>query len=487
MAHINFVDTTLRDGHQSLWGMRLQVGMALPVTPLIDQVGYEVVDVTGSSMMEVLIRYCHEDPWEGLDLIVGSMPNSRFRAGMRCNGIVTFSVTPDALMDLWVRQLCEHGVDTFWIFDCLLHNISKTHRLAKVAKDYDAIVVAALMYTASPVHTDAFYAEEAGLYAASPDVDRLIVYDTGGVLTPERIRTLVPAVQAKANGKPIEIHSHNVVGISPLTYLEAIEHGIRTIHTCNPPLANGPSLPSVLTMAHNVELAGHSHGLDLSFCEPIREHFEKVAKTAGFPLGVPNEYNLFNYEHQIPGGMTGTFRNQLAQHGMPDKLDAVLRETAVVRRELGYPGMATPFSQLVGTQAVLNIVSGERYSVIPDEVIQYAAGHYGDPVAPVEPDIMDKIMSAPRAKEIASEPPSQPSLEDLRKELGKALSNDELILRALVPETDIEKMKAAGPVKRDYPTLSSPELEQVADIIRTVDAKFYQVRRDNMLLELRRR
>jgi oxaloacetate decarboxylase alpha subunit len=192
------------------------------------------------------------------------------------------------------------------------------------------------------------------------------------------------------------------------------------------------------------------------------------------------------YEHQIPGGMTGTFKNQLAQHGMPEKLDEVLHETAVVRRELGYPGMATPFSQLVGTLAVLNVVTGERYSVIPDEVIQYAAGYYGEPVAPIEPDILDKIMSAPRAKEIARREPPQPSLEDLRRELGRHLSDDELILRALVPQSHIEEMHAAGPVRRDYLGLSSPEITQVEELMRSMTNSYVQFTNEKMSVTLRR-
>ena len=486
MADIEFIDTTLRDGHQSLWGLRLQTGMALPVAPLFDAVGYEVIDLTGSSMMEVLVRYCHEDPWEGLDLLIGQMPKSRFRAGMRSNGIVTFSVTPDALMDLWIRTLCRHGIDTFWIYDVLHYNIDKTHRLARIAKEHDAMVVAALMFTSSPVHTDAFYAERAARYCASEDVDRIVIYDTGGVLTPERVRTLVPAITARVPGTTLEIHSHNVVGMSPSSYLEAIEQGVHVVHTCNPPLANGPSLPSVVTMARNVVHAGHRHRLDVSLFAPIRDHLEAVAKRAGFPLGVPSEYDLRCYEHQVPGGMTGTFRNQLAQHGMSERLDEVLREIAVVRRELGYPGMATPFSQLVGTLAVLNIVTGERYSVIPDEVIQYAAGHYGEPVAPIEPDILDRIMQAPKAAAIAGAQAPQPSLDELRAKLGRHLSDEELILHALVPRSDIEKMHRAGPVARHYETLASSEVDQVKALMRTTGVDHLELATAEFSLTLKR-
>ena len=485
MAEVHFVDQTLRDGQQSLWGMQMQAGMALPVTPLIDRVGYAAVDFVGSSMMEVLVRNRQEDPWEGLDLIAASMPHSRLRGGMRNTGIISMSVTPTAVMDLWVRTLCRHGVKSFWVFDMLHWNIDKTNRLAKVAKEFGAEIVAGLMYTLSPVHTDAFYAEKAKLLSASPDVDGLIVYDASGVLLPARARTLIPAVQKGCHGKPLEIHCHNVTGLSPLTYLTAIELGITTIHTCSRPLANGASLPSVEGMVRNVTLAGHKSALDARLLEPIAVHFEQVARTAGFPLGVPNEYDLQVFEHQIPGGMTGTLRNQLAQHGMEDRLDEVLRETAVVRRELGYPGMATPFSQLVGILAVLNIVTGKRYSVVPDEVIQYAAGHYGQPVAPIDANVLDRIMSAPRAKEVSSAVPQEPTLAELRRPFGP-VSDEELILRLLIPETFIAKMRAAGPVRRDYAALASPELERVRQMMTASAARELELGSEGLTLSLRR-
>ncbi|MGH8516462.1 MAG: pyruvate carboxylase, partial [Panacagrimonas sp.] len=163
----------------------------------------------------------------------------------------------------------------------------------------------------------------------------------------------------------------------------------------------------------------------------------------------------------------------------------VFRETAVVRRELGYPGMATPFSQLVGIQAVLNIVTGKRYETVPDEVIQYAAGYYGHTVAPIEPNVLDKIMSAPRAKNILANPPGQPTIEELRKQYGTD-DDDELILRALVPQADIEKMRAAGPIKTTYPLLSSPELEQVARLMRIAKSPVVQLTMGGMSVGLSR-
>ncbi|MFC3228158.1 hypothetical protein ACFOGJ_13010 [Marinibaculum pumilum] len=486
MAHIEFVDQTLRDGQQSLWGMRMKAGMALPVTPLIDRVGYRVVDLTGSSMFEVLIKYCDEYPWDGLDLLTASMPNSRIRAGMRSNACVTFAITPDALMDLWVRSLCRHGISSFWIYD-VLFNIDKMHRLARVAKDEaGAEVAAAINFSNSPVHTDAYYGEKARLLAASPDVDTLLIYDTAGCLLPERVPGLVRSIKANANGKPIELHSHNVAGLSSWAYLEAVKEGVTILHTASHPLANGPSMPSTQIMRHNTRLLGHTDSLDDRLMAEVEAHLTKVAKTAGLPIGVPNEFDLSAYHHQIPGGMTGTFKNQLAQHGMPEKLDAVLEETGRVRRELGYPGMMTPFSQLVGTLAVLNVVLGERYRVIPDEVIKYACGHYGQPVAPIDPEVLNRIEDAPRYREIRDDPPAQPSLDELRQEYGAHLSDEELLLQILVPPHEIAKARAAGPVERAYPVLDSGTAQFANELMRGSGAAYLSLETGDFAFSARR-
>lgn len=485
MAHVEFLDETMRDGQQSLWGMRMQAGMALPVSPLIDRTGFRVIDLAGSSMMEVLIRHCRENPWEGLDLLVQSMPRTPIRGGMRSNASVTFGVTPDSLMDAWMRQLNRHGVRSFWIYD-VLFNTDKTHRLAKVAKEFGSEVAGAIMYTLSPVHTDEYYADKADKLSASPDIDTLLLYDTAGTLDKERLKTLLPAIVAKARGKKIEFHSNNILGMSAKAYLDSIELGVSILHTASRPMANGPSVPSTEIMVKNIELKGHTHSLDKSLFKPVADHFEAVGKAAGYLVNQYNEYDILSIEHQIPGGMTGTLKAQLAQHNMSDKLDEVLAETAQVRRELGYPGMATPFSQLVGTLAVLNIVSGKRYAIVPDEVIQYAAGFYGKPVAPIDPNVLDKIMSAPRAKEVLANPPEQPTIEELRKRYGTT-NDDELILRALVPEADLERMWAAGPVKTTYPLLSSRELDQVRRLMRIARAPVVEIKSTTMNLSLRRR
>lgn len=484
MAHIEFLDETLRDGQQSLWGMRMQAGMALPVSPVIDRTGFRVIDLTGSSMFEVLIRTCREDPWAGLDLLVQSMPRTRIRGGMRSNASVTFQVTPDALMDAWMRQLNRHGCRSFWIYD-VLFNIDKMHRLARVAKEFGSEVAGSIMFALSPVHTDEYYADKADQLSASPDIDTILLYDTAGVLEKERMQTLIPAIKAKCRGKPIEFHSNNILGQSAKAYLDAIDLGVTILHTASRPMANGPSVPSTEIMAHNVELMGHTHALDTSCFAPVAEHFEKVGKAAGFLVNQNNEYDTLAIRHQIPGGMTGTLKAQLERHGMSHRLEAVFRETAVVRKELGYPGMATPFSQLVGIQAVLNVVTGKRYETVPDEVIQYAAGYYGQTVAPIDANVLDRIMAAPRAKAILDSPPEQPTIQELRKRYGTD-DDDELILRALVPQADIEKMRAAGPIRTTYPLLSTPELDQVARLMKLARSPVLQLRSGSLSVEMTR-
>lgn len=484
MAHIQFIDETMRDGQQSLWGMRMQAGMALPVAPLIDKAGYRVIDLTGSSLFEVLIKNCNENPWEGLDLLVRAMPRTRLRGGMRSNASVTFGVTPDALMDAWMRRLNVHGCRSFWIYD-VLFNIDKMHRLAKVAKEFGSEVAGSIMFTLSPVHTDAYYADKADKLSASPDIDTILLYDTAGVLEKERLKTLVPAILAKARGRPIEFHANNILGQSAKAYLDIIELGVRILHTASRPMANGPSVPSTEIMLHNIELLGHTHDIDKSLLPPVAEHFERVGNAAGYLVNQNNEFDVLSIQHQIPGGMTGTLKAQLAQHGMSDRLEDVFRETAVVRKELGYPGMATPFSQLVGIQAVLNIVTGKRYGVISDEVIQYAAGFYGETVAPIDPNILDIIMASPRANQILADPPRQPTIEELRKQYDTE-DDDELILRALVPGPALDRMRRAGAVKRSYPLLSSPELDQVRRLMRMSKAAVVQVRSPELSIELHR-
>lgn len=483
MTHIDFLDSTLRDGQQSLWGMRMQAAMALPVAPILDRAGFKVIDAAASSFFEVLIKYKRENPWQGLDLLMGAIRQTPVRGGMRSNACISFGTTPDVLMDLWMRQLNEHGVRSYWIYDALF-NIDKMARLARIAKEYGSEIAGTVIFSMSPVHTDEYYAEKVRALAAVPEVDTILLYDTAGVLHVDRLRTLVPTIVQNAAGKPIEMHSNNLMGISGMAYCEAVRLGVTVLHTTVRSMANGPSTPSTESMVRNIELMGHSHHVRPELLGPVSEHFRRVGKQEGYLVDQFAEYDLFNVQHQIPGGMTGTLKAQLEQYGMADRMPEVLDETARVRRELGYPMMVTPFSQLVGIQAVLNIATGDRYSVVPDEVVQYAAGYYGQAPAPIEPDTLDRIHAAARAPEIFASPPEQPTLGELQKSFGTT-DPDELILRALVPGHDLEAMRAAGPVARHYP-LAGSEVQQVRAMVQAINAPYARVATEAMDVTLRR-
>jgi oxaloacetate decarboxylase (Na+ extruding) subunit alpha len=483
MTDVELVDATLRDGQQSLWGMRMQAGMALPVADIVDRTGYRIVDATGSSFMEVLVKYCREDPWAGLDLLRGAIHRTPMRAGMRGNACVSFGVTPPALMDLWMRRLNEHGVRSFWIYDTL-YGVENFARLARIAKEYASEVVGTVFFSQSPVHTDEYLAGKAREIAAVPEIDGVLFYDTAGVLHTDRLRTLVPQIVAAAGGKPVEFHSNNLMGTSGLAYVEAAQLGIHILHTASRSMANGPSVPSTESVVRNLEMLGYAHSIDQSLLAPVAEHFRAVGHAAGYLVDAVSEYDLFNVTHQVPGGMLGTLRAQLEQHGMADRIDEVLTETGAVRRELGWPVMATPLSQLVGTQAVLNIVTGDRYSMVPDELVNYALGRYGEPPAPIEAEVRDRILSGRRAAEIAATAPDAPTLEELRRRY-RTDDDDLLILKALIPEEDIAAMQASGPPRRDYP-LGSGEVDEIRTLMAIARAPYVHIANARFELELRR-
>jgi pyruvate carboxylase len=274
------------------------------------------------------------------------------------------------------------------------------------------------------------------------------------VITPEGTRELVSTVLKNCDGLPIEFHSHCNSGLAPLCYLEAIQSGVTTVHTAVAPLANGTSLPATETILRNARRLGYSSDLDEDALAAVSVHFRNIAEKEGLPIGVPMEYNLFHFEHQVPGGMMTNLTRQLREIGMERRLDEILEEVVLVRKEFGYPVMATPYSQIVGAQAVENIVSGERYKQITDEAIKYILGYYGEPAAPVDQNIVDRVMSLPRTKAFLNWEPEGylKSVEELRQEVGPELSDDDLLLRILIP---------GKPVKRGEPqkTATSPAIK----------------------------
>ncbi len=449
---VGIIDQSLRDGPQSWWGMRMRRDMGLPIAELLDRTGFHTIDLVGSSIFEVLARHCREDPWAQLISLSKAMPRTTVRAGTRSNGIVTFGLTADSVMDLWVERLVAHGIGSFWIYDGLF-NVDKISRLVKTAHTAGADAIPCILFADSPYHTDDYYAERSREFVAM-GADGIELEDAAGLLTPERTRSLVSAIKGAAPNLPVEIHFHSNNALAPVNYLEGVLAGADLVHTASRTLAAGVSLPSTEVTYANLLYAGFQVDLDETLFAPVEQHLLRVAEYEGLPVGRPAEFNLFQYRHQLPGGMAGTFKAQLKDRGMEDRFEEVLDEMALIRTELGYPVMATPFSQLVGTQAVLNVVSGKRYSVVPDEVLMYVNGFYGPPVGPLDQEVLDVISTSPKAATYRDWEPPQPSLHELRKRFGTSISDDELILRLLVPESDIEAMRATPQRNREFPETS---------------------------------
>lgn len=451
---INFIDTTVRDGNQSLWDATgITTAMILSIAPVMDRIGFKAVDFMTSMHMAVSIRWHKENPWEKIRLVCKAMPRTRLSFGTTGTRFVGFKRAPDSVVALVIERVAADGIRRLWSMDASndINVICQTARLAKAAGIEE--VVAALCFSISPVHTDEYYAQRAREIAKCPAVDTVYIKDQGGLLTPDRVRTLVPVIQQNIDGLPLEIHSHCTTGLAPICYLEAIRLGVRIVHTAIPPLAYGTSQPSVINVLKNIRRLGYSANLDEEALEAAAAHFRSIAEREGRPMGAPVEYDVYYYEHQVPGGMVTTLKRHLSEVEMGHRLEEVLEEVIRVRKELGYPIMVTPFSQFVGTQATMNVISGERYKTVPDGVMQYVAGWFGEPPAPIDQNILDRITCLPRAKDIFNKEFPQPSVKELRQQIGVGpeVSDEEFLLRFAMTVREVDDMLAAGPIKLRYP------------------------------------
>lgn len=437
---IQFVDQTIRDAQQSLWGNMMTTDMILSIASVMDQVGYKAIAVSGGRAATVATRHLQENIFERSRLLSKKIVKTPLRTSISSWSAFGFDMEPLAANELWIRQMLACGIKSFWF--CNYQNmVDREKYLVRVAKAGGAEIVEGLMYTLSPVHTDELWAKKTKIIVEKRGVDVIQIEDAGGVLIPERTRSLIQTVHKESRGIPIEFHSHCNVGMAPACYVEAMKTGIKTLHTAVSPLANGSSLPSIENTIRNAHRLGYTTNLDQEALKAVSNHFRKVAEESGMRLGVPVEYDLFQYWHQIPGGMMGTMRNQLAEIKQEHRLEEVMEEVGNIRQELGYPVMATPYSQIVGAQALFNITAGERYKIVSDEVIRYVLGHYGEPDGPVDSNIKDKILGSPKAKRWLTWKEPEVTVEDLRK-LEPRLSDEELLLKIANPEGEFkDKLK----------------------------------------------
>ena len=484
MSKINIVDTSYRDANASQWGEKMSTAMMYKIAPMMNGAGFKALDPTAISHFEYAVRYLHENPWERTKLLSEVITNAPLSMMMLGNSLSLFRYIGGPIIGTWMERLAANGIKRVQLMESS-NNMEDMAETVRYAKDLGIEVVIALVYSHSEVHTDEYYAQiTKDAVKLNPDV--IYFKDPGGLITPERTRTLIPAIQKNLNGLPMEFHSHCTTGLAPLCYLEALKLGVSTFHTSSSPLANGPSQPSTETFLKNAQQLGYSSNVDWKALDAIATHFREIARAEDLPIGQPVEYDLYQFEHQVPGGVISNMKRQLTQLGAEDRLDEILEETVKVRKELGYPIMVTPFSQFVVTQASVNIMQGKRYKTITDEIIKFALGQYGKQIKSVEKNLMDRIQGLSRTKDFVKWERAQTSIEDIRKEMGADLTDDELLLLVLVPQDDFKAMRAVGPINTEYSGSGKPLAAFIKELTKQDKQKYISIQRDNLSLTLKK-
>jgi oxaloacetate decarboxylase (Na+ extruding) subunit alpha len=483
MEGIKFVDTTIRDGHQSLWAENMTTGMMLPVAEAMDRAGFDAIELISSSHLKKCVRELKEDPWARVKLMRERMPRTPLR--LNAGRFSAFDLTPRSMYRLFMERMAANGIREARISE-EWNELEGWAWKVKVARDVGINPVPNIIYSVSPKHTDEYFAERTR-QAASLKVKRLCLKDPGGLLTPERVRTLVPIMFQNADGIPIELHTHCTTGLGPLCCLEAVKLGIEIVNTALPPLADGSSNPSLFNVAKNLRALGYKTLIDEEILKPVSDHFTYIAKREGFPIGEPAEYDYAQYQHQIPGGMISNLRFQLRKVGMEHKIDQALEETMRVRAELGYPIMVTPLSQFVGSQAAINVIVGERYKEVTDQIIQYALGYWGKEGADLmAPDVKARILDRARAKEWTERQPPEPTVGEIRKKMNaEHVSDEELLLRWNLSVEEIETMRAAGAPKA-YRTSRQPLINLIEALSKKKDYHQIVVQKGELTISLQR-
>jgi oxaloacetate decarboxylase alpha subunit len=482
MNEIRFVDTTLRDGQLSLWASNMRTGMMLPIAERLDHAGFEAIEIMSSAFYKKCVRDLKEDPWERLRLMSKGIKKTSLRT-IRSRSMLAFQISPPAITELWLERLAANGISEVRTSDPS-NTPSNWTDAVRAAKRAGLKTILNIIYSISPKHTDEYFVQRTRA-AAKLDVYRLCFKDPGGLLTPEATRRLVPLILREAGNKPVEFHTHCNTGLGALCCLEAVKLGIASINTAIPPLADASSNPSLFNVAMNARALGYKTIVDEEVLKPVRDHFTAIARQEHLPVGKPLAYDAFHPVHQVPGGMISNFRFQLASLGKLDQLNAVLEETARVRAEFGYPIMVTPYSQFVGVQAAINVIVGERYKEVTDEMLLYALGLWGEEEAQsIEPNLRDRLLGRPRAKELARGKPPETSLKEFREKHGGAgVSDDEAMLRYFAGAESVAAMNAAGR-GRDFTSTKTPLLALIETLAGRKASRQIFIRKGNLTVRL---
>lgn len=434
MKSVAITETLLRDAHQSLMATRMSIEDMLPILPLLDKVGYYSLECWGGATFDACLRFLNEDPWERLRTLKKNLPNTKLQMLLRGQNLLGYRHYSDDVVDKFVELSAENGIDVFRIFDAL-NDTRNLQRALDAVKRTGKEAQLCISYTTSPVHTVDYYIALTKQMVAM-GADSICIKDMAGVLTPKDAKDLIGGMKSVTT-LPIILHTHATSGISEMTYHAAVEAGVDRIDTALSPFSGGTSQPAT----ESLYLALKDEGYDVSLDEKLMEEIAVYMRTVRqryLDNGTMSPTLLFadprTLIYQVPGGMLSNMLSQLKQAGAESKLDQVLAEVPKVRKDMGYPPLVTPMSQIVGTQAAMNIILGERYKMVSKEVKQYLVGEYGKSPVPVDPEFAKSIIGE---AEIYSGRPAdrlEPELNKLREEIGElAKSDEDVLIYALFP------------------------------------------------------
>ncbi|MCL2563026.1 MAG: pyruvate carboxylase subunit B [Oscillospiraceae bacterium] len=475
MRKIAINETALRDGQQSLLATRLPYERFEAILPTMDKVGYGAVECWGGATFDVCLRFLNEDPWERLRKLRAAMPHTKLKMLLRGQNILGYKHYPDDIVREFVRCAVKNGIDIIRIFDAL-NDVRNMEVAIDETLKQGAEAVGDISYTTSPVHTRERYVEMAKTLKKM-GVGAISIKDMAGILDPKAAYDLVSALKDGVD-LPVIVHTHCTPGLGYMTYLKAVEAGADAIETASAALSGGASQPATETMAYVLEQFGYEVGLDKerlqevsSFFKPVRD--EGLASGLLDPLVLATDTDCLNY--QIPGGMLSNLISQLKMLKAEDRLAEVLLETPHVREDLGYPPLVTPTSQMVGVQAVQNVLAGERYKRVGKEVAAYVRGEYGQTPAPVKPEIAEKVLGDTKPIEGRFADSLPPIFEQTKKELAGTLDTDEDVLSHIlfpgVADKFFEWRKNGGKATEEDKLPASPQLQGAAVAYTIEEAK----------------
>ncbi|MBC7087271.1 MAG: oxaloacetate decarboxylase subunit alpha [Tissierellales bacterium] len=460
MSRVKIVDTVFRDAHQSLIATRMKTEEMLPIAEKMDKAGYYALEIWGGATFDSCLRFLNEDPWDRLREMRKAFKNTKLQMLLRGQNLLGYKHYPDDVVEEFVRLSIKNGIDIIRIFDAL-NDLRNLETSIKATKKYGGHAQGAISYTISPVHNINYYVEVAkGM--AEMGVDSICIKDMSGILLPYAAYELVSEIK-KAVDLPLEIHSHFTSGIANQTYMKAIEAGADIIDTAISPLGNGTSQPATEPMIASLEGSPYYPDIDFNTILEVSDYF-KTLRTKYEKEGLLDNkvltVDINTLKYQVPGGMLSNLVSQLKAQNSEDKYEDVLKEIPRVREELGFPPLVTPMSQMVGTQALFNVLSTERYKMVPNEVKNYVKGLYGKPAAPINEDIKRLIIGDEEVFEGRPADLLKPELDKYRNEINEYIEQEEDVLTyALFPQVALNffKQRMASKYKIETDLLNEEE------------------------------